>query len=271
MLDGDDHRVHSFRDAGTAFELVLAGDLSLGIGSGPPKGAVAAELAETFVELVGEHHCQRHALFRLVGGVTEHEALVAGAYVVVRAVEVDAAGYLGRLLVQHQLNAARLVVEALAGVVVANVLDRVPDDAVVVDVGLGRDLAHQHDHPRLGHALAGHLGVRVLPQVSVQNGIAHLVAQLVRVAFADALRREEKNLAHLGIGGRRVFRAPVHVRRGGLRHRALRIFNRQCARVGEVSLLVVRWCSFSQAMAGRRAHAAFVRTIIEPSSAPPPL
>ena len=33
-------------------------------------------------------------------------------------------------------------------------LDGLPDDALVVDLGLGCDLPSDHDHPRLGHRLA---------------------------------------------------------------------------------------------------------------------
>ena len=44
-----------------------------------------------------------------------------------------------------------------AAIVVADVLDRLPDDALIVDLGLGCDLPGDHDHPRLGHCLACNL------------------------------------------------------------------------------------------------------------------
>ena len=44
-----------------------------------------------------------------------------------------------------------------AAIIVANVLDGLPDDTLVVDLGLGRDLSGDHDHPRLGHGLACNL------------------------------------------------------------------------------------------------------------------
>ena len=40
-----------------------------------------------------------------------------------------------------------------------NVLDSLPDDALIVDLGLGRDLSGDHDHPRLGHRLTCNLHV----------------------------------------------------------------------------------------------------------------
>ena len=45
----------------------------------------------------------------------------------------------------------------LGAVVIADVLDGVADDLLVVDVGLGGDLAADHDHPGLGDSLTGDL------------------------------------------------------------------------------------------------------------------
>ena len=44
-----------------------------------------------------------------------------------------------------------------AAIIVANMLDGLPDDILVVDLGLGRDLSGDHDHPRLGHRLTCNL------------------------------------------------------------------------------------------------------------------
>ena len=48
-----------------------------------------------------------------------------------------------------------------AAIVVADVLDRLPDDALIVDLGLGCDLSGDHDHPRLGHSLACNLQTHI--------------------------------------------------------------------------------------------------------------
>jgi hypothetical protein len=70
--------------------------------------------------------------------------LVTGAVVLERAV-VEALGNVGRLLLDGDEDVAGLVVKALVRVVVSDALDRVADDALVVDVSLGRDLAKDHD------------------------------------------------------------------------------------------------------------------------------
>ena len=60
-----------------------------------------------------------------------------------------------------------------------------------VDVGVGRDLAEdEHEAGRRG-GLAGDPGVRVLADDRVQDGVADLVAHLVRVALGDGLGREQ--------------------------------------------------------------------------------
>ena len=78
---------------------------------------------------------------------------------------------------RKQLKKNEIVSSSLptfGGVVISDVLDGVPDDLLVVDLGVGGDLAADHDHARLGHRLAGHLAVGVLLQVGVQHGVRHL-------------------------------------------------------------------------------------------------
>ena len=50
-------------------------DLGLGVGTRPPEGSVAPEVAHLPVERVREDHGQGHALLGLVGGVAEHQTL----------------------------------------------------------------------------------------------------------------------------------------------------------------------------------------------------
>ena len=124
---------------------------------------------------------------------------------------VEALGNVGRLLLDGDEDVAGLVVKALVRVVVTDALDRVTDDALVVDVSLGRDLAKDHDlktgvvggqragslpHSRrtrgthetsLGGSLASDLGPRVLGEAGVEDGITDLVGNLVGVTLADRL------------------------------------------------------------------------------------
>ena len=88
---------------------------------------------------------QRHQLRRLVAGVAEHQALVAGALVEVEAAAfVHALRDVRRLLVVGDQHGAALVVDAVVGVVVADALDRLARDRLIVDHGVRGDLAGQH-------------------------------------------------------------------------------------------------------------------------------
>lgn len=54
---------------------IFTGDLGLGIRPGPPEGAISAELSNLLVEAVGQHYCEGHAFFCLIGGIAKHESL----------------------------------------------------------------------------------------------------------------------------------------------------------------------------------------------------
>jgi hypothetical protein len=186
VLGRDDDSVHTEGDDGARGVLpVLDGDLGLGVGAEPAERAVATGSGHGGVELVGEGDGEGHHLRGLVGSVAEpesqrqhgsirsqsrfnlgdwdhsHDTLVTGTDVLERAV-VETLGDVGRLLLNGDEDIAGLVVEALLGRVVADLLDRVTDDLLVVDDGLGRDLAEDHDHTGLGGGLTGDLGEGVL-------------------------------------------------------------------------------------------------------------
>jgi len=194
VLHGDDDRVHALGDAGTVLEGVLARDLGLRVGSEPLAGSVTPEVSHSLVELVSENDGKRHGLLSLVRGITEHQTLVTGASLILITTHVDTLGNIGRLLLEGNEDVAGLVVESLGRVIVADVLDRVTDDLLVVNDSLGSDFTANQDHASLGHRLAGDFGVGILLQVGVENGIGNLIADLVRVSFSDRLGGEEERL-----------------------------------------------------------------------------
>lgn len=70
VLGGNDNGVDTLGDDGTAVVLVLNGDLSLGVGSQPGKGAVVSGLGHGSVKLVGELDGEGKELGGLVSGIT---------------------------------------------------------------------------------------------------------------------------------------------------------------------------------------------------------
>ena len=80
-------------------------------------------------QAVREVDRQRHEAFGLGARVAEHQALVAGALVEVQALAfIHALRDVGRLLVVGHEHGATLVVDAVVGVVVADLLDGVARD-----------------------------------------------------------------------------------------------------------------------------------------------
>ena len=140
VLRRDDDGVNSEGDDGTVgLLLVLNGDLGLGVGSEPAERAVSSGSGHGGVELVSKRDGQGHHLGRLVRGVAEHDTLVTGTDLLKRTV-VETLRNVRGLLLNGNKDVTGLVVETLVRVVVADLLDGVSDDGLVVDLGVGRDL-----------------------------------------------------------------------------------------------------------------------------------
>jgi len=194
VLNGDDDGVHALGDASTIFERVFAGDLSLGVGSEPLAGSVASEFGHSLVEFVSEDDGEGHGFLGLVRGVAEHESLISGSGLILITTNVHALSDIGGLLFEGDQDVAGLVVESFGGVVVADMFDGVADDFLVVDDGFGGDFSADEDHTSLGDRFAGDFGVGVLLEVSIEDGIRHLIADLVGMTFSDGFGGEEERL-----------------------------------------------------------------------------
>ena len=136
---------------------------------------------------MGELGGQGEEFWGLVGGVSEHDTLVAGAKLLESLVIVQPLGNIGGLLLDGDEDVAGLVVKAFGGVVVADVLDGIADDLLVVEAGLGGNLAEDHHHAGLGGRLAGDLGEGVIPQAGIEDGIRDLISDLVGVTLSYRL------------------------------------------------------------------------------------
>ena len=167
VLCGDDDGIYTQRDGGTTVLLVFDRDLSLRIRAEPREEARAACRGQCRIELVGECNGERHIFWRLVSGIAKHNALVSRAVVLERAM-VETLSNVGRLLLDGDEDVAGFVVKALGRVVIADVLDGIANNTLVVKLGLGRDLAKDHDHARLGSRLTGDLRQRVLFKAGIE-------------------------------------------------------------------------------------------------------
>ncbi len=196
VLGRDQHGV----DAHRAPVLVDDRDLGLAVGTQVGHGRGPAHLGQALREAVRQPDRQRHEVGRLVAGVAEHHALVARALRVEHVLAglaaaqlegvVDALGDVGRLRVERHQHTARLAVEAVGVVVVADVADRVAHERGDVDVGGRRDLTGHHHEAGGQQRLAGDPAGRVALEHGVEDGVGDLVRHLVGVALGDRFRGE---------------------------------------------------------------------------------
>ena len=141
---------------------------------------------------MGEANREWHQFFGFVYGIPEHHTLVAGTLLVVflafGGFGVNALGYVWGLLVQGDQDGATLVVELQIGVHVADVLDGVAGNLLVVDYCLGGDFTGNHDETRVHQSFAGYTAFGVLGKTGVEDGVRNLVANFVWVSFGHGFR-----------------------------------------------------------------------------------
>ena len=121
---------------------VAHGQLTLRVRPQPRQATVLPHFALALHDAVCVVDRKRHQLRRLVAGVAEHQALVAGTLVEVQTFAfIDTLGDVRRLAIDGGQHRAGLVVEADVGVVVTDAPYRILRQLPVIDVGLGGDLA----------------------------------------------------------------------------------------------------------------------------------
>ena len=148
----------------------------------------------------------------LGAGVTEHHALVAGAFVFLALLflGVDAHGDVGRLAVQQHFDVGAMV--GKAALVVTDILHHAArdfGDQLAIDDRRPVDLAEQlaaafagdddligraqrlAAEPGIDQAVIGDAELDVPLDESVENGVRDLVADLVRMAFRHRLAGEQ--------------------------------------------------------------------------------
>ena len=140
----------------------------------------------------------------LVGRVSEHDPLVARAFVLVARC-IDTLGDMLRLRVELVDQLQRLPVKAVLLITdplygrANRRLDLVPGTVHPGPVfinALAADFARKHHQLGRGQRLAGNSRLGVLGEEQVDDRVADLVRDLVGVAFGNRFGGEEKGLAH---------------------------------------------------------------------------
>ena len=186
VLGGEHHGV----EPGDLAVFIAAGDLGLRVRAQPRQQVVLADFGLALDELVRVADRRRHQARRLVAGITEHEALVAGA-LFFGVAAVDAHRDVGRLLADDVQHAAGAAVEADVRRGVADVGDDAADEVFEVHPGFRRDFTGHDRHAGLDQCFAGDARLLVLRQHGVEDGVGDLVGDLVRVSLGDGFAGEQ--------------------------------------------------------------------------------
>ena len=191
VLGGDHHGGRCHRLAVDVFQRHLA----LGVGQQAAHLAVAsaAQFRNAPQHQMRVIDCRRHQRLGFCAGIAEHDALVAGALVLV-AGGVDAGGDVGGLRVQVNIHRGGLA-PGEAFLVVADILDRLPSQFLEVLLGdalRAARLAGQHDTVGGHQRLAGDAGIRVGGEIGIHHGVGNPVCDLVGMAFRHGFGGEEE-------------------------------------------------------------------------------
>ena len=185
MLGGDD----DIDDTGRLAIHILDGDLALRVGAQPLGRTVLAEAGQLTAKAVRVHDRCGHQLRSFIAGVAEHQSLVTGTLLggllPLGLLGIDALRDVRALGGDDVVDEDAVGMEHIIVVHVADLADRLPDDLVVIKLGLGRDLAADHHDVALGVGLAGDAAHRILRQTGVKDGVGNGVANFVGMAFAD--------------------------------------------------------------------------------------
>src|SRR6266851_8972505 len=166
---------------------ILQADLALGVGTEQRRLAGMTVIRQRLEDGVGVVDRRRHQLRRLGAGIAEHDALVAGALVLV-AGGIDALCDVGRLLVNVAGDLRHVPVEAF--LLVADFLDRLArhlDQPVAADAAGPAHLAGEDDPIGRRQGLDPAARLRIGGEEGVDHGIGNAVAHFVRMPLAYGL------------------------------------------------------------------------------------
>ncbi len=133
---------------------------------------------------------QRHIVGGLVAGISEHHALVACA-LILRIGALHAAVDVGALFMKGRQHATGFGLEFQFAAVVAYIFDHLTGHLLKINVCVALHLPG-YGHMAGGHkSLAGNLGVGIVGEKFVEDGVADLVGNFIGVSFRHRFRCKE--------------------------------------------------------------------------------
>merc|ERR550514_977631 len=180
MLGGDDNSVNLQGLHGTIIILlILNGYLGLAIWPQPPQRSVLANICQFLAQTGGHEDCQGHADFSLIRSVTKHDPLIPCTHIHLILTNVDTTCNVRTLLVDADQDLVGLVAQTLAvntvqsffKRVIANALDSLAHNCVIVKFRASGDLTKDHDHVVLTSTLTCNLAFGIPGQARIEDCI----------------------------------------------------------------------------------------------------
>ena len=133
----------------------------------------------------------RHILFCLVGGITEHHALIAGACVKIVVLLtllrlkglVYAHSDIGRLLINCYKYSAGIAVESVLRFGISNLLYGITHDFLHINIRIGGDFTCYQHESCTNCGLTCHTAHGVFLHAGIQDGVGDGIADFVVMAF----------------------------------------------------------------------------------------
>ena len=192
VLGGEHHGVDG---TGLALRVVAEGQLTLGVRAQPRQQPVLTQLGLTLHQPVRVMNRRRHVGIGFVGGIAEHQALVAGPLILGFGT-IDPLGDVHALLADQVEHAAGVAIEAHVRRGIADIVDDATNQIFQVDPGGGRDFAGHDGDTGLDHGFAGHACLLVAGDDGIQHRVGNLIGDLVRVSLGDGFGSKQGVFVH---------------------------------------------------------------------------
>ena len=191
VLQRNDHSSHSNG------HVVLIGDSNLRLAIRTQPRGLRFQLIQPFADAMRQHHGQGQVFFRFVGGVTDYNALITRAecFTCTQFGFPYGSGDVRGLFVETNLQFQKIMgISAKIAHGIADAIDYTRYDPSAVYFRLGSNLAANDDLVRRSEDLHGDAGIGILPEMRVQNGVRHLIAELVGMTGTDGFRRDQSDI-----------------------------------------------------------------------------
>ena len=188
MLRGNNNRINAYGFAIVIFN----GYLGFSVRAQVRQNAGFAHFCKAAGKFMCQRNRQRHIFRCFVSGITEHHALVTGAYFVFIGLAffcfqrfINAKRNIRRLFVNGNQNAAGIAVKAIFSAVITDIDNGFARDFRNINIAARRNFADNMNLPGCNYGFAGNTAMRVLCQNSIKHSIRNLIGNFIRMPFRN--------------------------------------------------------------------------------------